>query len=163
MTTWTGLQVGSPNGGSVEERVSLLRRFQESFSVNPALTSKMVSYQGNRGVPGFRWLKYKEGFSSGLVEHLLENIRPTSVLDPFSGIGTTPIVAASKGLRATGIEIVPVAALTGKGIALASSGLDGCAFREAASLLVQHAKSRRLVSLRWYPKTRQLAKRESSS
>ena len=123
MTTWTGLQINSPNGGPVAERNSLLRRFQGRFSVNPALTSKMVSYQGNRDVPGFRWLKYKEGFSLGLIEHLIEMVRPLSVLDPFSGIGTTPIVAVAKGLQATGIEILPVAALAGRGISLAKQRL----------------------------------------
>ena len=102
----------------------------------------MVSYQGNRDVPGFRWLKYKEGFSLGLIEHLIEMVRPLSVLDPFSGIGTTPIVAVAKGLQATGIEILPVAALAGRGISLASNDLDGCSFQKAASRLVQHVQHR---------------------
>ena len=114
----------SPNGGSVAERQSLHRRFEDRISVNPTLTRKAVSYQGNRHVPGFRWMKYKEGFSRGLVEQLIGEVRPQSVLDPFSGIGTTPLIAAGRGLRAAGIEIIPVGVLVGNAIAHAANGLE---------------------------------------
>ena len=118
----------SPNGGSVDERRSLHRRFEDRLSVNPALTRKMVSYQGNCQAPGFRWMKYKEGFSRALVEQLIAEVRPESVLDPFSGIGTTPLIAAGRGLRAAGIEIIPVGVLVGNAIAHAANGLGpgGC-------------------------------------
>ena len=36
-------------------------------------------------------MKYREGFSKELVELVLEKIQPMSILDPFSGIGTTPL------------------------------------------------------------------------
>ena len=114
----------SPNGGSAVERQKLEERFGARLAVNPRLTRKAVSYQGNRGVPGFRWMKYKEGFSQALVESLLDEFRPDSVLDPFSGIGTTPLIAAGRGMRATGIEIMPVGTLVGNGIAQAANGLD---------------------------------------
>ena len=94
---WTPIE--SPNGGSVEERRSLHERFEKRLSVDPNLTRKVVSYQGNRDVPGFRWLKYKEGFSLELVERLLDEAQPSSVLDPFAGIGTTPLIAAGRGLN----------------------------------------------------------------
>ena len=99
----------SPNGGSALERQKLEKRFEGRLAVNPLLTRKAVSYQGNRNVPGFRWMKYKEGFSQSLVERLLDEFRPSAILDPFAGIGTTPLIAAGRGLRATGIEIMPVA------------------------------------------------------
>ena len=69
-------------------------------------------------------MKYKEGFSRGLVEHLLEDFRPMSVLDPFAGIGTTPLIAASRGMRATGVEIMPVGVLAGAAIAEAANGVS---------------------------------------
>ena len=84
-----GLAV-SPNGGSARERQRLVDRFGDRLTVNPELTRKAVSYQGNRRVPGLRWLKYKEGFSRTLVEHMLEDFRPASVLDPFAGIRNDP-------------------------------------------------------------------------
>ena len=136
---WT--PVKSPNGGSVEQRHSLYQRFEKRLSVDPNLTRKVVSYQGNRDVPGFRWLKYKEGFSRELVERLLDEVQPSSVLDPFSGIGTTPLIAAGRGLDATGIEIIPVGVLTGNAIALAANGLRREAFRDAAHSLLRHVAS----------------------
>ena len=52
----------SPNGGPTGERQRLSDRFSPRLSVNDSLNRRLVSYQGNRDVPGFRWLKYKEGF-----------------------------------------------------------------------------------------------------
>ena len=138
---WT--QIESPNGGSVEERRSLYERFEKRLSVDPNLTRRVVSYQGNRDVPGFRWLKYKEGFSLELVERLLDETQPSSVLDPFAGIGTTPLIAAGRGLKATGIEIIPVGVLTGNAIAIAANGLRRDAFEVAAQSLLKHVASRR--------------------
>lgn len=133
--------VGSPNGGSVAERLALHNRFENQLSVNPALTRRAVSYQGNRNAPGFRWMKYKEAFSRELVERLIDEFQPRSVLDPFSGIGTTPLIAAGKGLGATGIEIIPVGVMAGNAIAHAANGLLPSAFRDAASSLVEYVKS----------------------
>ena len=98
----------SPNGGSVRERRLLEERFQDRIAVDPKLTRQAVSYQGNRKVPGLRWMKYKEGFSKGLVESILDELSPQNVLDPFAGLGTTPLIAAGKGMRGIGIDIMPV-------------------------------------------------------
>ena len=125
----------------MKERRSLYERFEKRLSVDPNLTRKVVSYQGNRDVPGFRWLKYKEGFSLELVERLLDEARPNSVLDPFSGIGTTPLIAAGRGLESTGIEIIPVGVLTGNAIALAANGLRRDAFEAAAHSLLRNVAS----------------------
>ncbi|MCY4489971.1 MAG: hypothetical protein OXC46_00735, partial [Thaumarchaeota archaeon] len=69
----------------------------KTIAVDPSLNRKIVSYQGNKSVPGFRWMKYKEGFSVELVSRLLGSIDARNVLDPFSGIGTTPLVASGMG------------------------------------------------------------------
>ena len=130
-----------PGNGQVSERRSLHERFASRLVVNPELTRKAVSYQGSKDLPGFRWLKYKEGFSRGLVERLIDDVRPQSVLDPFSGIGTTPLVAAGKGLRSTGIEIMPVGVLAGNAIAHAANGFDPKAYRIAARSLLDRVKS----------------------
>lgn len=88
-------------------RVELEKRFGGRLSVDPKLGRQVVSYQGNRGLPGLRWMKYKEGFSKALVERFLEERSPRDLLDPFSGLGTTPLVASGQGVNATGIEIMP--------------------------------------------------------
>ena len=97
-------------------------RFASRLSVHPGLTRKVVSWQGNRASPGLRWMKYKEGFSGELVEALIEDAKSETVLDPFSGMGTTPLVAAGQGLEGTGIEMMPVGVLADNALALAAQG-----------------------------------------
>ncbi len=133
--------VTSPNGGSVQGRQALHERFGSRLYVNPELTRKAVSYQGNRGVPGLRWMKYKEGFSRALVERLIDEHEPEAVLDPFAGIGTTPLVAAGRGRSATGIEIMPVGVLAGNGIAQAANGVSRDALEAAGSGLIARVES----------------------
>lgn len=128
--------VESPHGGGVDGRRELQERFQDRLRINPALTRRLVSYQGNRSLPGFRWLKYKEGFSRALVERLIDYASPQSVLDPFAGIGTVPLIAAGRGLRAAGIEIMPVGVMTGQAIASAANGLKADVFKVAAKRML---------------------------
>ena len=134
-------RVMSPNGGSVQERQALHQRFSSRMSVNLDLTRKAVSYQGNREMPGLRWMKYKEAFSRRLVERFIDEHEPTSVLDPFAGIGTTPLVAVGKGKSATGIEIMPVGVLAGTGIAHASNGVSKTKLEAAGKDLIAHVVS----------------------
>ena len=136
----------SSNEGRAHERRSLHERFKGRLSVNPQLTPRMVSSRGNHTAPGFRWMRYKEGFSAELVEWALERAHPSSVLDPFSGIGTSPLIAAGRGLSATGIEITPVAFLAGRAIALAANGLQPAAFAESAVSLLESIDSTRTIS-----------------
>ena len=131
----------STNGGSIEERQSLKDRFGSRMETNSAFTRKIVSYQGNRHIPGLRWMKYKEGFSRPLVESFIKEFRPTNVLDPFCGIGTTPLVASACGLSATGIEIMPVGVAVGRGIAKAANGLSRKKFKLAGAALLDSIKS----------------------
>ncbi len=86
-------------------------------------------------------MKYKEGFSRGLVEQLIAEVGPESVLDPFAGIGTTPLIAAGRGLRAAGIEIIPVGVLVGNAIAHAANGLKPDEFRVASDSLLTRVDS----------------------
>ena len=133
--------VMSPNGGSIQERQSLHERFGSRLTVNSEFTRKAVSYQGNRTVPGLRWMKYKEGFSRTLVERLIDEHQPTAVLDPFAGVGTTPLVAAGKGKSATGIEIMPVGVLVGNGIAQAANGVSKAMLESAGGELINRLTS----------------------
>ena len=134
--------VASPNGGATRERRALMARFEDRISIDPTLTRRAVSFQGNRELPGFRWMKYKEGFSADLVEGLLAEVRPESVLDPFAGLGTTPLIAAGRGLRAIGIEIMPVGVRAAQAIVRAANDLDRGVFRRAADRLVKRVETR---------------------
>ena len=130
----------SPNGGSIADRRRLCERFASCLSVNPRLNRRTVSYQGNKAVPGFRWLKYKEGFSRELVLELIQAHNPQSVLDPFAGVGTTPLVASGYGVRATGIEIMPVGVTAGKAVIAAAEGVLRATFRDVVDGLLTHVR-----------------------
>ena len=119
-----GVESSSLVGGSSEARQGLYERFAARISVGDHLSRKLVSYQGNKKVPGFRWLKYKEGFSAGLVRILLEQTAAKSLLDPFSGAGTSPIAAGGMGIPATGIEIMPIGNLAARAITAAANNLE---------------------------------------
>jgi DNA modification methylase len=85
-------------------------RFADRLKTNYLLSRRLVSFQANRCRPGYRWFRYKEGFSEPLVQHLLDYLRLERgrILDPFAGTGTTLFAASERGLDATGIEILPV-------------------------------------------------------
>ena len=88
-------------------------------------------------------MKYKEGFSNDLVETLINEVRSKRVLDPFAGIGTTPLVAAGQGLAGTGIEIMPVGVLAGRAMATAANGISVDEFDKAATQLLKRIESAR--------------------
>lgn len=120
-----------------EARDSLFNRFAYRIQANLSLSRKLVSYQGNKAVPGLRWLKYKEGFSADLVEGFLGPSDAKTLLDPFSGSGTAPLTAGSLGIEATGIEVMPIGNLLARSISAASNGLRSEDLLDAASGLFE--------------------------
>lgn len=95
------------------ERNNLHAHYAGRLSTNLDLTRALVSFQANKSAPFYRWLKYREGFSSDLVKHLLERLDfppkgALRVLDPFAGAGTTLTTATKVGWKAVGIELLPV-------------------------------------------------------
>ena len=126
----------SVNNGPTIARQDLYDRFKDRIRVNEALSRKLVSYQGNKSVPGLRWLKYKEGFSSNLVREFLRQVNAERLLDPFSGAGTSVLTAGGMGLQGTGIEIMPVGNLAARAIAAAANGLEPGKLAEASSGLL---------------------------
>lgn len=86
------------------------RRWKDRLVVETALSRSLVSFQANKGRAVYRWFKYKEAFSAGLMEYLLDRYRiPKGVLlDPFAGSGTALFSAGTFGLRAEGIELLPI-------------------------------------------------------
>lgn len=85
-------------------------RFKNKFITLPFLSRTLVSFQGNRTRPIYRWYKYKEAFSASLVEYLFEQYGVSNglILDPFAGSGTALFAASSMGIGADGIELLPV-------------------------------------------------------
>jgi len=54
-------------------------RWADKLRVDNSLTRAMVSFQANKGKAVYRWFKYKEAFSAGLVEHLISKYRIAGV------------------------------------------------------------------------------------
>ena len=142
-------RVVSPNGGSTACRKRLDQRFSGRLSINPDFTRRTVSYQGNKDVPGFRWMKYKEGFSRELVSRLIHHHNPEAVLDPFAGIATAPLVAAGCGKYAMGIEVMPVGVVAAQGIVEAANGVDPTNLDREARALLMHLRRKRCASKRF--------------
>jgi hypothetical protein len=95
---------------SAKHRDALLSRFASRLKVNADLDRSLVSYQADKETPFYGWLKYREGFTSRLVNYLLEKVHPVPgiLLDPFAGSGTALFAAADRGWRTCGIEVLPV-------------------------------------------------------
>lgn len=96
-------------------RLALEDRYQALFEETDQFDRRIVSFQGNKGQLLHSWIKYREGFSAALVERLMDEfgIQPgDTLLEPFSGSGTSLLVAKSRGVDAVGIEILPNCHLT---------------------------------------------------
>ena len=97
------------------ERRKLESNFQSKLEESSGFNRTLVSFQGNKKTSVHNWFKYREGFSTQLVESLLNEFnldKNSVVLDPFSGSGTTAITASKLGYNSVGIDILPVAKLT---------------------------------------------------
>ncbi len=74
--------------------------------------SKYVTYVSNKSQPVYGWFRFKEGFSSGLVEELVKNewLLPQGsiIFDPFAGCGTTLLACQDLGYLAAGCDIMPI-------------------------------------------------------
>ena len=84
--------------------------FASKLQVNRDLKRTLVSFQANKNEPGFRWFKYKEGFSSALVDYAFDRCGVTNgkIIDPFAGSGAALFVASRRGLDSVGIELLPI-------------------------------------------------------
>lgn len=94
-----------------QQRQRLEEKYKPKIAVNVKLNRQMVSFQANKGLPLFRWFKYKEGFSAPLVNYLIAqspNHRREILMDPFAGSGAALFSAREKGLKSMGIELLPV-------------------------------------------------------
>lgn len=93
-----------------KERLALEDRYIQIFVPDDRFNRKVVSFQANKGELVHSWLKYREGFSSALVETLIQDFKlpkGATILDPFAGSATTLLVAKTLGVNAVGIDILP--------------------------------------------------------
>lgn len=93
--------------------------------MTPALTQPLppvnfrdAAQSDNRIVPIHRWVPWIAGYSAGFVsdifDHYLGDRDEATILDPFTGVGTTLIEAQMRGWKAVGFEINAYASLASK-------------------------------------------------
>lgn len=75
--------------------------------------SNSVNFSENADVPFHQWFRYREGFSCNLIKELIRDsgaAKGEVIIDPFSGSGTTPVVAVLNGYYGFGIDVNPLSA-----------------------------------------------------
>lgn len=99
----------------------------------PAAGAALTTNQDGKGTAFQRWFHFKEAFSPEFVNAAIASLgyRPTHVLDPFGGSGTSAITSQLLSIDATTVEVNPfladvikakVSALTGE--MLLSAAID---------------------------------------
>ena len=73
------------------------------------------AFASNKALPVHRWVPWIAGFSREFVAGALSKYlnRPSTVIDPFCGVGTTLVESMLAGHRSVGFEINPYPALAG--------------------------------------------------
>ncbi len=87
---------------------------------NNYINDCIPNFSNNMDMPRHRWYEFKEGFGHTLVERaiaetrILRKKKNLTVLDPFSGSGTTPLTALQNNCNAIGLEVNPFMNFIGK-------------------------------------------------
>lgn len=116
---------------SIENRILV-----ENEDARTTYTSP-VNFIESMQVSRHRWFPYKEGFSPSFVEDFLSEFSPSNglVFDPFSGSGTTALVAAKSGRRSIGFDVSELTTFVARAKAIELSGADLSAFRQVVDAL----------------------------
>lgn len=95
-----------------------LKKLIEKYPYKTKLEfSELVNFKKNKSISKHRWYDYKQGYAAELMEIIIskENInKDLYVLDPFTGVGTTNLVAQELGYKNIGIDVNPIASLAAR-------------------------------------------------
>jgi len=82
---------------------------QLSFDQQLVIEPKHVTHSGGKGEYLHDWYAYLEGYSSEFVRSVFDTYMPEaqSILEPFAGVGTTPLTLGLMGVRSFYSEINP--------------------------------------------------------
>lgn len=69
----------------------------------------IMVFDKNKNIPVHRWYPFVEGYSKEFIEDILAELdyKPTCVLEPFCGSGTTPVELQTKGIKCYSFEVSP--------------------------------------------------------
>jgi SAM-dependent methyltransferase len=123
------------------------RAYEERFAREEGVAlgrySGPITFSSNDELPVHRWWPYVQGYSAEFVRTLLASADLPSgatVLDPFSGSGTTAVEARRAGFRAVGLELLPPAVLAAR--VKCRFELDGGELEREGQRLVERARAR---------------------
>ena len=109
----------------------------------------LATFVPNKPLPIYNWFYYKEGFAKELVEKLIEMFglkEGDTVLDPFSGSGTTLLACKQNNINSVGLDVLPTAVFVSM---VKTADYDPGKLREEAKVLFR----RKFVKLNWeFPK-----------
>jgi DNA modification methylase len=92
-------------------------QFSRQFGLKIGSYSGEIQFNPNEKIRVHRWWPYVQGFSAAFVERTCHEYgfgRGATVLDPFCGSGTVPVVARTIGARGIGTELMPIAAFVAR-------------------------------------------------
>ncbi|MFN6464917.1 MAG: DNA methyltransferase [Nostoc sp. DedVER02] len=81
--------------------------FKEFYSCTSKSLNSSSTFINNMKLPVHRWFRFSAGFSAQWVETIISQAKErgeTTVLDPFSGSGTTLLASEKLGVECLGIE-----------------------------------------------------------
>lgn len=100
--------------------ISYYKELEKKYSpegVDYSTYTTPVNFKESLQTPIHRWYGYKEGFSPSFVAGFIDEFgtqKESVVFDPFSGVGTTGLVAISKGHKAYLMDVNPLGILAAR-------------------------------------------------
>ena len=100
-------------GLGYEDPTGFLDAFTQAHGIAGGDYRGEIQFRPNTEEPVHRWWPYVQGFSADFVRATLGRHRigrGHTVLDPFAGSGTVPVVARELGAGSVGVELMPISA-----------------------------------------------------
>lgn len=114
--------------------------------VRPFTDPYQATFAGGRGTPLHDWFPYLEAYSPAFVAEVINRFAPQArcVLDPFAGLGTTPLTAIALQKKALYCDANPLCTfiIGAKVAALGVSTKDRCASAEKLEALARGLRSK---------------------